>query len=107
MICPKCNKKPISGIRFFFKITPRNFLCQNCGTELKYGKMLKRGYYVIMSIALLLVFFRSWVSEWSENILGFQISFTTVFVIFMVLVLIAEYLAWSFGTLEEHEQKHL
>ena len=103
MICPKCNKKPISGIRFFFKISPKNILCQNCGTELKFGKMLKRGFYIMMPIAVLLGFFSS--SAWSENILGFQFSITTAIVIFFVLVLLAQYLIWSFGTLEE--QKHL
>jgi len=103
MICPKCNKKPISGLRFFFKLSPKNILCQNCRTELKFGKRLKRGFYIMMLFAVLLGFFSS--SEWSENILGFQFSITTVIVIFLVLVLITDYLIWSFGTLEEHEQK--
>lgn len=57
----------------------------------------------MMLFAVLLGFFSS--SEWSENILGFQFSITTVIVIFLVLVLITDYLIWSFGTLEEHEQK--
>jgi len=67
--------------------------------------MLKIGFYLMMSIALLLGFFSS--SAWSENILGFQFSITTAIVIFFVLVLLAQYLIWSFGTLEEHEQKYL
>ena len=103
MNCPKCNKKAISALRFFFKISPRNIKCQDCGSELKFAKRWKRAFYIIIAVALLLGFFTT--SEWSANILGFQFSSTIVFVAFLVVAAIADYLIWSFGTLEEYEPK--
>jgi len=105
MNCPKCNKKAISGIRFLFKLSPENILCQNCGTELKFGETLKLFFYIVMSTSAMLGFFCSF--EWSEHIFGFQLSPIAFTVSFIVLLLITDWIIWFFGTLKEDEQKEL
>ncbi|MCR4264417.1 MAG: hypothetical protein NUV98_06910 [Candidatus Roizmanbacteria bacterium] len=53
MKCPICKKQPISKIGFILKSTPQDITCTHCGTRLKFGPLLRRTYYIGLSVASL------------------------------------------------------
>ncbi len=99
MKCPKCNEQAISWFRFITKMTFKSFPCQNCGTVLKFGKLSRRIFYIILIIALLF----GWNKGFIEDTFDINISWLGIVLTAILISVIADIFIWRYGELEEVE----